>query len=351
MSSPQNRSAAGTAAGTSAGSGSGAGSGAVRGETGRAARALPAALTEVLGDFVDHLSDERGLSANTCRAYRRDSESILAYAVGASADADDPEGALGALYALTLADLRGWLAQRAADGAARASQSRRASVARSFITWGVRKGLIASDEGTRLRSPRARRDLPSVLAVGDADRALAASESGARERDPVAVRDRVVVELLYSTGIRVGELCGLDVGSVDAARRVVRVIGKGDRERAVPYGLPAHRALEEWLVHGRPHLATGRSGEALVLGARGGRLDQRVARTIVHDAVSSVPGAPDIGPHGLRHSAATHLLEGGADLRVVQELLGHASLNTTQLYTHVSVARLRAVHDRAHPRA
>src|SRR5699024_9348694 len=193
--------------------------------------------------------------------------------------------------------------------------------------------------------------LPPVLAEEQAADALDAAESGARERDPVALRDRLIVELLYATGIRVGELCALDLDSVDARRRVLRVIGKGDRERVVPYGAPAQEALDAWLEYGRAELATGRSGAALLLGVRGGRLGQRAARTVVHEVLSAIPGAPDMGPHGLRHSAATHLLEGGADLRVVQELLGHASLNTTQLYTHVSVARLRAVHDRAHPRA
>jgi len=174
---------------------------------------------------------------------------------------------------------------------------------------------------------------------------------GARELEPIALRDRLIVELLYATGIRVGELCGLDLDDVDRDRRVLRVTGKGDKERSTPFGGPAVSALNAWIAHGRPELATDRSGPALLLGRRGGRIDPRQARTAVHDALAAVPGAPDMGPHGLRHSAATHLLEGGADLRVVQELLGHSSLATTQIYTHVSVDRLRAVHDRAHPRA
>jgi integrase/recombinase XerC len=180
---------------------------------------------------------------------------------------------------------------------------------------------------------------------------MAWAKIGAEELDPVAVRDRLVVELLYATGIRVSELCGLDIGDVDDQRRVVRVVGKGDKERSAPFGGPAAESLNQWLEYGRPELATERSGGALLLGRRGGRLDPRQARTAVHEVLASVPGAPDLAPHGLRHSAATHLLEGGADLRVVQELLGHSSLATTQIYTHVSVDRLRAVHDRAHPRA
>jgi integrase/recombinase XerC len=180
---------------------------------------------------------------------------------------------------------------------------------------------------------------------------LTAAESGAAELDPIALRDRLIVELLYATGVRVGELCGLDIDDVDTERRLVRVIGKGNKERSAPYGGPAAHAVENWLVSGRPELVSDRSGAALLLGRRGGRLDQRQARTAVHAVLDTVPGGPSLGPHGLRHTAATHLLEGGADLRVVQELLGHASLATTQIYTHVSVERLRAVHDQAHPRA
>ena len=168
---------------------------------------------------------------------------------------------------------------------------------------------------------------------------------------PQDLRDRLVLELLYATGVRVGELCGLDVDDVDDGRRVLRVLGKGARERTVPFGQPAAQALTAWLGQGRPQWATARSGPALLLGRRGGRLDPRAARSLVHRRLADVPGAPDLGPHGLRHSAATHLLEGGADLRSVQELLGHASLATTQLYTHVSVERLRSSYAQAHPRA
>jgi integrase/recombinase XerC len=193
--------------------------------------------------------------------------------------------------------------------------------------------------------------LPAVLRQDQALDAMDAAKSGAQQGDPLALRDCLIVELLYATGIRVSELCGLDVDDVDNGRRLVRVLGKGNKQRTVPFGEPAQAALEVWLADGRPALATSASAAALLLGARGRRLDQRQARTVVHQTIAAVDGAPDIGPHGLRHSAATHLLEGGADLRVVQELLGHSSLATTQLYTHVSVARLRAVHDQAHPRA
>jgi integrase/recombinase XerC len=180
---------------------------------------------------------------------------------------------------------------------------------------------------------------------------MAAADLGAEQGDPLALRDRLIVELLYATGIRVSELCGLDVDDVDTSRRLLRVLGKGNKQRTVPFGAPALAALTAWLTDGRPELVKDDSGPALLLGPRGRRLDPRQARTVVHQTMSAVDGAPDIGPHGLRHSAATHLLEGGADLRIVQEILGHSSLATTQLYTHVTVARLRAVHDQAHPRA
>jgi integrase/recombinase XerC len=190
-----------------------------------------------------------------------------------------------------------------------------------------------------------------VLRADEATSLIQEAAKKAEDDSPVGLRDVAVLELLYASGIRVGELVGLDVGDVDAERRVVRVLGKGRKERMVPYGLPAARAVAAWLVGGRPALATDRSGSALFLGTRGGRLDQRAVRTMVHRRVAAVPGAPDIGPHGLRHTAATHLLEGGADLRSVQELLGHASLATTQLYTHVTTDRLRRAYQQAHPRA
>jgi integrase/recombinase XerC len=167
----------------------------------------------------------------------------------------------------------------------------------------------------------------------------------------MAARDRAIVEVLYGAGIRVSELAGLDIDDLDRQRRVMRVLGKGSKERTVPFGLPADAAVGDWLTRHRPVLAGPSSGRALFLGAKGGRIDPRIARQIVHRWVRAVPGVPDVGPHGLRHSAATHLVEGGADLRSVQELLGHASLATTQIYTHVSAERLRAVYAQAHPRA
>ncbi|PTR26498.1 integrase/recombinase XerC [Rhodococcus sp. OK519] len=296
-----------------------------------------------LDDYDEFLRLERGRSEHTVRAYRADVASLLGHLAAGRANA--------VLADLDLRVLRAWLAGQAASGTARTTLARRTSSAKGFTAWAERTGRMPVDPSVRLVAPKAHRTLPPVLRQEQAAEAMVAAESGAAQQDPVALRDRLIVELLYSTGIRVGELCGLDVGDIDHDRRVLRVLGKGDKERVVPFGRPAEEAIGVWLRAGRPHLESERSGEALLLGRRGGRLDQRQAREVVHDVVQAVPGAPDLAPHGLRHSAATHLLEGGADLRVVQELLGHSSLATTQLYTHVSVARLRAVHDQAHPRA
>ncbi|MFA5711310.1 tyrosine recombinase XerC [Mycolicibacterium sp.] len=294
----------------------------------------------VLAEFAEYLALEKGRSEHTRRAYLGDLRSLFDF-LGGEAD----------LSGLTLPVLRSWLAAQAAAGAARTTLGRRTSAIKAFTAWATRRGLLATDPAARLQVPKARRTLPAVLRQDQAIDAMAAARSGAAQGDPLALRDRLIVEMLYATGIRVSELCGLDVDDVDVDRRLVRVLGKGNKQRSAPFGAPAEEAVRSWLTDGRPQLATGESGPALLLGARGRRIDPRQVRTVVHDTVGAVPGAPDMGPHGLRHSAATHLLEGGADLRIVQELLGHSSLATTQLYTHVSVARLRAVHDQAHPRA
>lgn len=304
--------------------------------------ALPAHLVAHRECFAAHLRSVRGLSPHTVRAYRGDVSSLLRYLVDSGHDD---------LSALDLTVLRGWLGAQRRDGCQRSTLARRAAAVRTFTAWATKAGLLAGDPGARLVAPRPQRALPAVLHPEQAAVALDAVERGAAEGDPVALRNHAVVELLYATGIRVAELCGLDVDDVDAERRLIRVLGKGGKERAVPYGRPAERALRRWLTAGRPALVHASSPVALFLGARGGRVDQRIVRAVVHDAVSAVPGAADIGPHGLRHSAATHLLEGGADLRTVQELLGHATLATTQLYTHVTVERLKAIHDRSHPRS
>ena len=297
----------------------------------------------ILGDYAEHLALERGRSEHTQRAYLADLRSLFRFL-------DERAPGCG-LEALSLPVLRSWLGAQAAGGVARTTWARRTSAVKTVTAWATRRGLLTTDPASRLQVPKAKRTLPAVLRQDQALAAMAAAVLGAEQRDPIALRDRLIVELLYATGIRVSELCGLDVDDVDTGRNLLRVLGKGNKQRTVPFGRPALAAIKDWLADGRPHLVVSDSGPGLLLGPRGRRLDPRQARTVVHQTVGAVDGAPDIGPHGLRHSAATHLLEGGADLRVVQELLGHSTLATTQLYTHVSVARLRAVHDQAHPRA
>jgi len=295
---------------------------------------------EVIARFAEHLRLELGRSPHTVRAYVGDLESLAEFARG--------RGALQ-VAELRLGTLRGWLGEQEQADLARATLARRAASARAFTAWCARRGVLDSDVGARLASPKRGGRLPAVLSDDQAAQMLEQVETAAD--DPLGQRDHAMLELLYATGIRVSELVGLDVDDVDDGRRTLRVLGKGGRQRTVPFGVPAQRALRRWRDVGRPTIATENSGPALFLGARGGRIDPRAVRQVVHRAVEGVPGAPDIGPHGLRHSAATHVLEGGADLRAVQELLGHASLATTQIYTHVSVERLRSAFAQAHPRA
>lgn len=297
---------------------------------------------EVLEAYARHLHAEKNRSEHTVRAYLGDVRA-MADSLAASGVQDLPD--------VTLSDLRTWLGLLASSGAAASTIARRSAAAKTFLRWAHRTGRIATDPSVRLGSPRKGRHLPGVLKESEAKGLLDLAEVSADDEDPVRVRDRAALELLYASGIRVGELVGLDLDDLDLTGRVVRVLGKGNKERTVPFGAPAGRAIGDWLSRGRPLLATGESGPALFLGRRGRRVDQRQIRTAVHDLLAHLPDAPDLGPHGLRHSAATHLLEGGADLRTVQEMLGHASLATTQIYTHVSVERLRSAYRQAHPRA
>jgi integrase/recombinase XerC len=302
---------------------------------------LPAPFAAAVEAFATHLSAEKGRSAHTVRAYVGDVTSLLDHAVRMGR---------GRLTDIDLVTLRSWLARLQTAGNARTTMARRGSSARAFTAWAVRRGLMDTDPGALLATPKGRRTLPQVLRQDEA-RYLLDVVGADTDGDPVSLRDAALLEMLYATGARVAEVCGLDLDDIDRARRLVRVVGKGDKERSVPLGVPALRSLDAWLVRGRPQLVTPSSGPAVFLGARGGRVDPRTVRSVVHRRLADVPGAPDLGPHGLRHSAATHLLEGGADLRSVQELLGHATLATTQMYTHVSVERLKATYDQAHPRA
>jgi integrase/recombinase XerC len=336
---------------------------------------LPGALSAALEAFRCHIEAERGLSRHTVRAYTGDLRSLLEHAAMAGVTAPDE---------LDIGILRGWLGQQHGSGTSRATLARRAAAARTFTAFAQARGLIGADPGPLLGTSRAPRRLPEVLSQdqaaavldarsgrakdaarvrgrggdedaagvrGDRSEPAGPGAGAARRERALALRDAAIMELLYATGIRVGELCGLDAGDLDEERRTVRVLGKGGRERTVPAGVPAIRAVRAWAREGRPVVVIPGSGFALFLGARGGRLDPRAARRVVHASIAAVPGTPDSGPHGLRHAAATHLLEGGADLRSVQEILGHASLTSTQIYTHVSVERLQSAYRQAHPRA
>lgn len=303
---------------------------------------LPPELSDALDAFAGYLSGERAVSAHTRRAYLGDLHSLLAHAAS--------EGAVG-LRDLELGTLRRWLGVQSQSGAARATLSRRSATVRAFTAWALREERITADPALRLKAPKRERSLPGVLHASQLARLLAGMEEAAAEGSPMAVRDRAIVELLYATGVRVGELAGLDIDDLDPDRRTLRVLGKGNKERTVPYGVPAAVAVDDWLRRGRPALAKDTSGPALFLGARGGRVDQRQVRELVNRLFQALGDTSATGPHALRHSAATHLLDGGADLRAVQEILGHSSLATTQIYTHVSVDRLRKSYQQAHPRA
>lgn len=297
----------------------------------------------LLAQFERHLRLERNLSPHTVAAYRGDVGSLLDHVT---------RSGCGSVTEVDKRVLRSWLANQQVRGHSRATLARRTVAARVFTSWLARTGRTSHDAGALLVSPRPHHRLPEVLRADEAEAMLTQrGETGHRQPSTLQHRDDAILEVLYATGIRVSELSGLDIDDVDRDRRVLRVMGKGRKPRTVPFGVPAEAALDRWLRMGRPSVATADSGPALFLGARGRRIDPRTVRALVHRRVRDVPGAPDIGPHGLRHSAATHLLEGGADLRAVQELLGHASLATTQRYTHVTTDRLRRAYEQAHPRA
>ncbi|MBG0739114.1 tyrosine recombinase XerC [Paeniglutamicibacter antarcticus] len=303
---------------------------------------LPEEFSAALGDFERYLVSEKARSAHTVRAYLGDVESLLIHALA--------EG-VTTLAGLELGTLRRWLGEQSSVGLTRATLARRAATARSFTSWAVRQELVALDVALRLKAPKRNKTLPGVLQRQQMGRLFEVLQANAVGADPVAVRDLALVELLYASGVRVGELVGLDRGDLDPQRRTLRVIGKGNKERTVPYGQPAAQALDRWLSSGRPKLETASSAEALFLGKRGNRIDQRQVRSVVGRLFRTLGDTSATGPHALRHSAATHLLDGGADLRAVQEILGHSSLATTQIYTHVSVERLRSSYQQAHPRA
>ena len=297
---------------------------------------------ELLASYREHLRLDRNLSENSIRAYIADLESLLEHInkLGVTEFKD-----------LTIDHLRSWLANLQTRGAARSSLSRRTVSIKAFTYWGAKNGWLSRDIGKQLQSPKPQRRLPDILDIEGAittldSLAVRVSEEGSS----AAIRDRAIVETLYASGIRVSELSGLNISDIDFSRNTLRVLGKGNKERTVPIGIPAAKALTEWLA-ARSSMVNEKSGDAVFVGARGKRIDQRTVREIVYVALEALGGKVKMGPHGLRHSAATHLLEGGADLRTVQEILGHSSLATTQIYTHVSQDRLKQAYEQAHPRA
>lgn len=295
---------------------------------------------EVIDAYLDHLRHERGRSEHTIRAYLGDLRRLQCVAIDAGVD--HPAG-------LTVSVLRQWLAQERAVASDK-TVARRVAAVRNFTAWAQRMGHLTDDPGALLASPRVSRTLPHVLKQQQAAQLLELAATAADDESAEHIRDVAILELLYGTGIRVGECAALDLIDIDLRAQTVRVMGKGRKERIVPFGEPAAQALQRWMDV-RHLLESGRSDAAAFLGTRGGRIDQRMIRTVLQRLLRHLPDVPEISPHGLRHSAATHVLEGGADLRYVQELLGHASLATTQLYTHVSFDRLRETFERAHPRA
>jgi len=297
----------------------------------------------LLEEFAAHLRFGRGLASNTIRAYTSDLLNLSTYV--------DPTATPGeVLPSITLPTLRGWLAGQADSGLSRTTLARRGAAVRAFFSWAAEAGLIEANPAARLASARPASTLPTVLSPGDVTAMLEAAEARASGGDPIEIRDWAAAELLYATGMRVGELVGVDVDDIDIGERLVRVMGKGGKERVVPFGVPAARATRLWLERGRPHLSANRFTPALFVGRRGKRVDQRQIREAVH-RLGAAAGVGDVAPHSLRHTAATHLVDGGSDLRSVQEVLGHASLTTTQRYTHVTAERLRASYHLAHPRA
>ena len=303
-------------------------------------------MIESVGDqWGEYLRLSRRMSEHTIDAYLGDLRALLDY-VGLRWDA--PAGEFG--QALTHRSIRSWLAHTLASGGARSTIARHTAAIRNFTAWAVREEILANDPAAALTSPRADQRLPTPLDESEARTLMNLARAEAVDGSAAQMRAWAILELTYACGLRVSEVCALDVSSLNREALTVRVLGKGNKERVVPYGPPAREALDHWLVRGRPQLVVQSSGEALFLGDRGGRIDPRVVRSMVH-RLAAKAGVHDVAPHGLRHSTATHLLQGGADLRAVQEMLGHASLSTTQRYTHVDTARLSAIYQRAHPRA
>ncbi len=299
-------------------------------------------LKRAVFEYLDELGRARTLSDNTLDAYSSDLSQLVDFAQHERVETTDE---------LDTEVLRQWLWTQAEAGLAGASLRRKVSAVKKFTSWLVRQGYREADPGLRLRAPSAHRTLPRVLGRTQIEDILSGLADRAATGDPVALRDHAMVELLYASGLRVSELVGLTLDGLDLASRTVRVVGKGNKERMVPFGAPAEKALRAYVDFGRSALDHGAGPSTVFLSTKGGSLGVRSVYQVVAALLSELPGSGPIGPHTLRHTAATHLLDGGADLRSVQELLGHASLGTTQIYTHVSTERLTTAYQAAHPRA
>lgn len=296
---------------------------------------------DLIAQYEEHLVLVRNLSENSIRGYVSDLNSLLEH-INKLGVRDFKD--------LELKDIRSWLAYLQSNGASRATLARRIVSIRAFTYWAASQKWIESDIGAALEVPKPQRKLPEVLNQEEANIVVEAMQVRANEEPtPENLRDLAIIEVLYASGIRVSELCGLNIRDLDFGRNTLQVLGKGNKERVVPLGLPAVRALQIYLDSARETFKNSKSGDAVFLGSRGKRMDQRIARSVVNDAMKAI--GSNMSPHGLRHTAATHLLEGGADLRTVQEILGHSSLATTQIYTHVSPERLKEAYKQAHPRA
>jgi integrase/recombinase XerC len=299
------------------------------------------AFSSALDRFRTHLEAGRGYSKHTVKGYLTDLADLVDFLEVSGINTPSQ---------IDLESLRSWLFSLSERGIAKSSMARKTASARSFTAWLLEHGELEHDPGLRLRVPKANKSLPKVASRASMDEVFRLLEAAANEGDPLAIRNLAIVELLYATGARVSEVVGLNLADVDSARRLIQVTGKGNKQRMIPYGTPCEAALERWLQQGRPKLVTDKTSWELFLNTKGLRIGARAIYELVAGVLAATP-IGSAGPHALRHTAATHLLDGGADLRAVQELLGHASLGTTQIYTHVSIERLKEGYSSAHPRA
>jgi integrase/recombinase XerC len=289
-----------------------------------------------------YLQDQRRASPQTVRAYRSDLDQFARYL-----EEEHCRGPLPGPEGIDALAVRGFVANMSRSGLERSSVARKLSAVRSFLRHAVREGRIEHSPAEGVPTPRVPRPLPSTLTVDEVFNLLEAIE----DEGPAATRDRAILEVLYAAGLRVSELTSLELGDLDLSARMLRVVGKGNKQRLLPFGGKAAEALRRWLDDSGKLRAKGREPEALFLNLRGGRLTDRSVRRILDRRLREAAILAKMSPHALRHSFATHMLGSGADLRAIQELLGHASLSTTQRYTHVSTDALMRVYDKAHPRA